>query len=89
MAWFRALFAGFTSGAILAATLATAIAAPDCTCRYKGLDIEEGQIICADLPGGKVLMECGRVLNNTAWKTIQKGCPLSQVDVSSTLESAS
>jgi len=46
-----------------------------CTCRFKGEDIPVGQTMCLDLPNGPVLAQCGRVLNNTAWKTLQQGCP--------------
>ena len=46
-----------------------------CTCRFKGQDIPVGQTMCLDLPNGPVLAQCGRVLNNTAWKTLQQGCP--------------
>lgn len=45
-----------------------------CTCRFKGRDIPVGQTMCLDLPSGHVLARCGRVLNNTAWKTLQQGC---------------
>lgn len=47
----------------------------DCTCRLDGKDIAEGQTACLSLPTGQVLARCEMVLNNTAWKTIQKGCP--------------
>ena len=72
--------------AVIAATLAAPTAARaqaaaeeatraiPCTCRFKGRDIPVGQTMCLDLPGGRVLAQCGRVLNNTAWKTLQKGC---------------
>lgn len=59
------------------ATYTSALAGPECTCRFKGQDIPEGQMICMNLPSGDVLAQCGRVLNNTAWKTIKKGCPFS------------
>ncbi len=60
----------------------TAFAGIDCTCRYKGQDIPEGQTICMQLPSGNVLATCGRVLNNTAWKTIQQDCPYGQLNSS-------
>ncbi|WP_306118333.1 MULTISPECIES: hypothetical protein [unclassified Roseitalea] len=46
-----------------------------CTCRFKGRDIAVGETMCLDLPGGAVLARCDKVLNNTAWKTLQQGCP--------------
>ncbi len=58
----------------------TAFAGINCTCRYKGQDIPEGQTICMQLPTGNVLATCGRVLNNTAWKTIQQDCPYGELD---------
>lgn len=57
----------------------TAFAGPDCTCRYKGIDIPEGQTICMQLPSGNMLATCGRVLNNTSWKMIQKECPYGMI----------
>ena len=65
--------------AALSATFTTsAMAAIECTCRYKGQDFTEGTTLCVSLPTGDVLMQCGKVLNNTAWKTLQNGCELSQ-----------
>lgn len=58
----------------------SAFAGINCTCRYKGIDIPEGQTICMQLPSGNVLATCGRVLNNTSWKTIQKECPYGMID---------
>ncbi len=60
----------------------SALAGIDCTCRYKGVDIPEGQTICMQLPSGNMLATCGRVLNNTSWKMIQKECPYGMVDQS-------
>lgn len=50
-----------------------------CTCRYKGQDKQIGDFVCAELPSGDVMMVCDRVLNNTAWKTVQQGCPVTQM----------
>ena len=47
-----------------------------CTCRFKGRDIPVGQVMCLNLPSGEVTAVCDRVLNNTAWKTVQQGCEL-------------
>lgn len=58
----------------------SAFAGINCTCRYKGIDIPEGQTICMQLPSGNVLATCGRVLNNTSWKTIQKECPYGMIN---------
>lgn len=50
-----------------------------CTCRFQGSDIPVGQTMCLDLPGGAVTAVCDRVLNNTAWKTLRKGCVADQM----------
>lgn len=67
-------------GAVALSTpvLAQKLAGPDipCTCRFKGQDVPLGQTMCLDLPSGQVLATCDRVLNNTAWKTLQQGCPI-------------
>lgn len=47
-----------------------------CTCRFKGQDIPVGQTMCLNLPNGEVTAVCDRVLNNTAWKTVQQGCEI-------------
>ncbi|MBO6552538.1 MAG: hypothetical protein JJ926_01540 [Roseitalea sp.] len=61
-----------------APALAQKVVGPDipCTCRFKGQDVPVGQTMCLDLPSGEVLATCDRVLNNTAWKTVQQGCPV-------------
>lgn len=71
------LFSALALGITLISS--TAFAGINCTCRYKGIDIPEGQTICMQLPSGNVLATCGRVLNNTSWKTIQKECPYGMV----------
>ena len=50
-----------------------------CTCRFRGLDIPVGQVMCLNLPSGEVTAVCDRVLNNTAWKTLQQGCEADQL----------
>lgn len=68
---------GFVAATIAAPTsAASAVPEAPCTCRFKGQDMQIGQIICANLPNGDVLMMCDRVLNNTSWKTLQQGCPV-------------
>jgi len=57
-------------------TLGNAAKSIPCTCRFKGQDVPLGQTMCLDLPSGEVLATCDRVLNNTAWKTLQQGCPV-------------
>ncbi|MEO1745508.1 MAG: hypothetical protein AAFR13_03165 [Pseudomonadota bacterium] len=62
--------------ALVAVSMGAAHAEPKCSCRYQGVDIPEGQTICIKLNGAEQLMQCDRVLNNTAWKQVQKGCEI-------------
>lgn len=68
---------GLAAAAMLSApSLALAASDIPCTCRYKGEDKQIGDLVCAELPNGDVMMVCDRVLNNTVWKTVQQGCPV-------------
>jgi hypothetical protein len=68
---------------LLAASIFTAIASGnafagpdgDCTCRYDGGDVVEGQTACVKTPGGMQLARCDRFLNNTSWKFLGQPCP--------------
>ena len=62
--------------ALFAGTLPAA-AGPDCTCKYKNMDIPEGQIACLQTPNGEQMARCERVLNNTSWKFLGGGCSVS------------
>lgn len=53
---------------------APALAAPGCTCRFEGRDMNEGAVVCIDLASGTYLARCERVLNNTAWRKLRDGC---------------
>jgi hypothetical protein len=66
--------AALTAIALLAGN---AFAGPngDCTCRYNGGDIVEGQTACIRTPEGMQLALCDRVLNNTSWKFLGQPCP--------------
>ncbi|MEC9342434.1 MAG: hypothetical protein VYD64_01185 [Pseudomonadota bacterium] len=50
-------------------------AAADCTCRYRGGDIPEGQTTCFQTAQGPTLARCEKVLNNTSWKLLDQPCP--------------
>ena len=54
-------------------------AGADCTCKYKNLDIPEGQIACLKTPNGEQMARCVRVLNNTSWKFLGGGCLISGI----------
>jgi hypothetical protein len=48
----------------------------DCTCRYAGGDVAEGQTACIKTAKGMTLARCERVLNNTSWTFLDQPCPL-------------
>ncbi len=49
----------------------SAVAGPNCTCRFAGQNFKTGDVMCIR---GK-LSRCEFVLNNTSWKTIAQTCP--------------
>ncbi|MCP4073899.1 MAG: hypothetical protein GY742_19565 [Hyphomicrobiales bacterium] len=53
-----------------------ASAGPNCTCRYKGKNVPEGQSTCIKTAKGYKIAKCSRVLNNTSWKFTKKECPV-------------
>ena len=53
-----------------------AFSGPDCTCRYKGKNVPEGQSTCIKTANGFKVAQCARVLNNTSWKFTEKNCPV-------------
>lgn len=55
-------------------------AGDDCTCRYQGNDITEGDTICMSTPSGTQMARCERVLNNTSWKMLGTECPTAQLE---------
>jgi hypothetical protein len=50
----------------------------ECTCRYAGGDVIEGQTACIRTASGSTLARCEKVLNNTSWKFLNVPCPVSQ-----------
>ena len=54
-------------------------AGPNCTCRYKGGEVNEGQTACLKTSSGSTLARCERVLNNTSWKMLEQACPIAQM----------
>ncbi len=56
---------------------APSFAGENCTCRYEGNDIAEGNTVCMITSQGKKLARCERILNNTSWKFLGEGCPVS------------
>ena len=54
-------------------------AGPECTCRFSGGEVAEGQTACIKSPNGMKMARCEKVLNNTSWKILDTPCPYSQV----------
>ena len=67
------IFCLFMIGSLFASP---AYSGPDCTCRYKGKNLPEGQSTCLKTANGYKVAKCARVLNNTSWKFTQKACPV-------------
>ena len=57
-----------------AASLMSAPAGADCTCRAPGGDFELGRVVCLATHKGPRLAICGMVLNNTAWQISETVC---------------
>ena len=52
-----------------------AFAGEKCKCRFNGGYVEEGQTACIKTSNGLSLARCEKVLNNSSWTVIEKGCP--------------
>ncbi len=77
---------GFQFAGILAVGFATstsypttALAGPECTCRYQGHNYQVGDLVCLRSPKGIRLAVCGMVLNNTSWEITDNPCPSAQL----------
>ena len=60
---------------LLAACTTTALAGPNCTCRFQGENFQIGEVAC--ILGQ--LKQCEMKLNNTSWRTLTEGCPQAQL----------
>lgn len=59
---------------------APALAGQDCECLGNGKRVKEGSVICLQIGSSqRYLARCERNLNNTSWKKITDGCPVSQL----------
>ena len=73
-----ALSIGFLTVALLADS--PAFAGQDCECLGNGKRIKEGGVVCLQIGSSqRYLARCERNLNNTSWKKISDGCPVSQM----------
>lgn len=59
---------------LVAVPLTAGTASADCLCRANGTAFEQGQLACITLPDGPSLARCEKVLNNSSWKILKKGC---------------
>ncbi|VVT12436.1 hypothetical protein [Hoeflea alexandrii] len=76
-----ALSIGFV--AVTFFTAPSAFAGQDCECVGNGKRIKEGGVICLQIGSSqRYLARCERNLNNTSWKKISDGCPVSETSPS-------
>jgi hypothetical protein len=61
----------------LAMFSATALA-HDCTCKFAGGDVKQGQTACIPTAQGKSLARCDMSLNNSSWTVLDEPCPVEQ-----------
>ena len=62
------------------ATMAGAALAPaiahDCTCKFQGGDVAQGETVCIPTAKGKSLARCEMVLNNSSWTILDEPCDM-------------
>jgi hypothetical protein len=47
----------------------------NCTCRFAGGDVKEGQTACIKTANGPSLARCEKSQNVTSWKNLNQPCP--------------
>ncbi|GIL00897.1 MAG: hypothetical protein BroJett030_07960 [Alphaproteobacteria bacterium] len=67
------------AAALIAGLSAAGGARADCTCRYEGGDVLEGQTACIRTSSGARLARCEKFLNNTSWTFLDQPCPTAQL----------
>ena len=78
LSWHLALGIGFI--AVAGFGVSPVFAGQDCECLGNGKRIKEGGVICLQIGSSqRYLARCERNLNNTSWKKISDGCPVSQM----------
>lgn len=76
--WRSALAAGIVAAAGLSVAF-PAFAGQDCECIGNGKRVKEGGVICLQIGSSqRYLARCERNLNNTSWKKISDGCPMTR-----------
>jgi hypothetical protein len=77
LSWLFALSIGFAS--VVVFSMSPSLAGQDCECVGNGKRIKEGGVVCLQIGSSqRYLARCERNLNNTSWKKIADGCPISQ-----------
>jgi hypothetical protein len=74
----KAIRTSWATALLIAASQMPALA--DCQCFAEGRRFHHGEIICLSMPAGRQLVQCGMVLNNSAWLKLQDGCPLAEAE---------
>jgi hypothetical protein len=62
----------------LLVSAATVDAKAECTCRFPGGSVKEGQSVCIKTANGPKLARCEKVQNVTSWKFLEQSCPIAQ-----------
>lgn len=70
----RVLVSALLAGAVVIGVADRAQA--NCTCRAEGRSFELGTTMCLKSPQGPRLARCEMALNNTSWRWLQEGCPV-------------
>lgn len=70
----RVLVPALLAGAVVIGFADRAMA--NCTCRAEGRSFELGTTMCLKSPQGPRLARCEMALNNTSWRWLQEGCPV-------------
>jgi len=66
--------------AVVGFCVSPSFAGQECECLGNGKRIKEGSVICLQIGSSqRYLARCERNLNNTSWKKISDGCPVSQI----------
>ena len=76
----RQLALSIGSLAVAFLAVSPAFAGQDCECLGNGKRVKEGGVICLQIGSSqRYLARCERNLNNTSWKKISDGCPVSRM----------
>jgi hypothetical protein len=60
--------------ALLSLVVSGAAAEPTFRCRAHGIRASQGETLCIPTHAGPQLARCGKVLNNSSWTFLERGC---------------